>query len=408
MSDKPPTALVLYHFLDPDEVVSSILVSELCAGLASRGWRVIGSACNREWGHEDKKHPLRSTWNGVEFRRVWRPKFRQSSGFGRLANAAWMIAAWSLMALDWRVRPDVVVIGTDPILSPLVALTWRPLRPGVKVAHWCFDLYPEAAIAAGLLRDGSFLVRTLKLLLRWAYRRCALVVDIGMCMRRRLDLYDSRARKETITPWALVEPDTPAPVDPVERQVLFGDATIGLLYSGSFGLAHSWTGIPELAKILAPRGAKIVFSVQGNAVAELRSAMQEAEAPVGFAPFAPNHLLGTRLGAADVHVVSLRESWTGTVVPSKFFAALAIGRPVLFLGSPDSAVARWIEEFQIGWVLTVENLEAVADDLVRSLRPEFRAQLFEHCHAVYRERFSRNQALDRWGSLLSIVKSASL
>jgi len=201
-----------------------------------------------------------------------------------------------------------------------------------------------------------------------------------------------------------VEPDTPAPVDPAERRLLFGEATVGLLYSGSFGLAHSWQGIPELAKILAPRGGKIVFSVQGNAVAELRSAMQEAQAPVDFVPFAPNNLLGTRLSAADVHIVSLRESWTGTVVPSKFFGALAIGRPVLFLGSPESALARWIEEFQVGWILTVETLDAVADDLVRSLRPEFRARLFKHCHAVYREKFSREQALNRWSGRLQSLK----
>jgi len=403
MPDKPLTALVLYHYLYPNEVVSSILFSELSAGLASRGWRVIGSACNREWDHEERKLPPRLSWNGVHFRTVWRPGFRQSSSFGRVANAAWMIAAWSLMAFDWRVRPDVLIVGTDPIMSPLVALAWRAVRPGVRVAHWCFDLYPEAAIEAGLLPAGSVLVCTLKRILRWAYGRCGLVVDIGMCMRRRLELYNVGTRRETITPWALVEPEIPAPIDPTERQALFGDAAIGLLYSGSFGLAHKWRGIAELAAMLAPSGGKVVFSVQGNAAAELRSAMEKAEAPVGFVPFASNQLLRGRLGAADVHIVTLRESWTGTVVPSKFFGALAIGRPVLFLGSRDSAVARWIEEFQVGWVLTADNLEAVADDLVRSLRPEFKATLFKRCHAVYCERFSREQAVDRWSGLLRTI-----
>jgi hypothetical protein len=319
-----------------------------------------------------------------------------------------MIMAWSLMALDWRIHTDVVVMGTDPIMSPLVALAWRTVRPKVKVAHWCFDLYPEAAVAAGLLGESSLLVRTLKRLLRWSYRRCALVVDLGMCMRRRLDLYGSGAQRETITPWALVEPASPAPMDLAERKALFGDATIALLYSGSFGLAHSWHGIPELAKILAPAGAKIVFSVQGNAAAALRNAMEKANIRVRFAAFAPNHLLATRLAAADVHIVSLQEGWTGTVVPSKFFGALAIGRPVLFLGSPDSAVARWIEEFEVGWVLNAGNLDAVADDIVRSLHPGCRERLFQHCHTIYRENFSRAKGLDTWNSLLGSLISPAL
>ncbi len=249
MADKPPTALVLYHFLYPDEVVSSVLFSELCAGLAVRGWRVVGCACNREWGHEEKKHPLRVSWNDVEFRRVWRPEFSQSSGFGRLANAVWMIAAWSLMALDWRLRPDVVIIGTDPVLSPLVALAWRALRPGVKVAHWCFDLYPEAAVAAGMLVEGAIFVRTLKRLLGCAYGRCALVVDIGSCMRRRLGFYTApRARKETITPlgpggtWFAPASGDPAEEEGAIRGRDHRPAVFWELWLSAFVAGHSGVG----------------------------------------------------------------------------------------------------------------------------------------------------------------------
>jgi len=47
----------------------------------------------------------------------------------------------------------------------------------------------------------------------------------------------------------------------------------------------------------------------------------------------------------------LSPSYTGAVVPSKFFGALAAGRPVLFEGSVDCSIARWIKEHRIGWVL---------------------------------------------------------
>ena len=66
--------------------------------------------------------------------------------------------------------------------------------------------------------------------------------------------------------------------------------------------------------------------------------------------------LEVRLSAADIHVVTLRDEWTGTVVPSKFFGALAVGRPVLFAGSPKSAVARWIVKHRVGWVLTESSM----------------------------------------------------
>ena len=45
-----------------------------------------------------------------------------------------------------------MIVGTDPMLSVLVALPWRVLRRRSRIVHWCFDLYPDAAVAEGMLR----------------------------------------------------------------------------------------------------------------------------------------------------------------------------------------------------------------------------------------------------------------
>jgi colanic acid biosynthesis glycosyl transferase WcaI len=392
---KQPSALILYHYLYPDDVVSSVHLTELATGLVERGWQVTASSGNRGCRDESQTYPLRCEWMGVQFRRMWRPRFRQSSSFGRIANAIWMITAWSLLALDPRVRPDVLIMGTDPILSPLVALFWRVCRPNVRIVHWCFDLFPEAAIVDGLLRERSPFVRLVKWLLKRAYACCDLIVDIGGCMRALLQQYGSKAAVETIPPWALAEPVGTAQVDEDERTSLFGDASLGLLYSGNFGRAHTWQGIPELAEALAPLGGRVAFSVRGNGVDALKTAFEHI--PVHFAGFASSDRLEARLGSADVHIVSLREDWTGTVVPSKFFGALAMGRPVLFIGSEESAVARWIRELGVGWVLVPETMSEVMGELLTVARsPRTKETLFRHCQQMYRTHFSRSLALDRW------------
>jgi colanic acid biosynthesis glycosyl transferase WcaI len=157
-----PTALVFYHYLYPDEVVSSVLLTQLCTGLTERGWQVMGSACNRGYEDAARRYPQRSVWENVEFLRIWRPGLKQSESLGRLLNALWMICAWSLLALNPRIRPDVIIVGSDPVLSLVTALAWRIFRPRVRVAHWCFDLYPDARLADGLIGEGSLLARLLK------------------------------------------------------------------------------------------------------------------------------------------------------------------------------------------------------------------------------------------------------
>jgi len=102
-----------------------------------------------------------------------------------LLNAIWMMLRWSLAALTEK--PDCIIVGTDPILSVAVASVWKVLRPATKVAHWCFDLYPEAAIADGILPSGVATV--IKPIVTHAYRSCDLIGDLGPCMSRHIRAY---------------------------------------------------------------------------------------------------------------------------------------------------------------------------------------------------------------------------
>lgn len=402
MASDRPHATVLYHYFHPDDVVSARHLSDLAAGLAERGWDVTAVPCHRGCRNESLVYPRTESWTDVQIERVWRPNLKQASTKGRILNAVWMIAAWSLRGVfGKRHRRDVLIVGTDPILSVLTALPWRFFRPNVRIAHWCFDLYPEAPIAEGMIRESSLPVRGLKRLLAAAYRRCDLMVDLGACMGRLLAKYGSKAQPLTLPPWALVEPEKPVEPDPATRDSLFGNAKLGLLYSGNFGRAHSYAEFLELARLLRNDSIRFCFAGRGNRADELKAAVKPDDANVSFAGFAPESELEKRLGACDLHLVSLRPEWTGTVVPSKFFGALATGRGVIFAGSPDSAIAGWIREYRVGWVLTPETVSQVANDLKRlSANTAELLEMRSRCHAVYQKHFSKRHLLDRWDSEL--------
>lgn len=394
-----PKATVLYHYFYPDDVVSARHYEDFCLGLVERGWDVEVMPCNRGCRDERQKYPRREQWSGILIRRVWRPRFRQSSASGRLLNAAWMILAWSLSLVFRRRRnlPDVLVVGTDPILSVVTAWIVKCFRPSIQVAHWCFDLYPEAAEAEGMLRVNGWLARTVKRMTGRGYRSCSLLADLGGCMGERLSRYRSGARHVTLTPWALTEPALVVEPDAATRGELFGEASLGLLYSGNFGRAHTCDEFLALARTLRGESIHFCFGVRGNQADKLRGSVGPAEGNVSFAGFAPEGLLEKRLGAADIHLVSLRSEWTGVVVPSKFFGSLAAGRPVVFAGSSDSAVARWIREYGVGWVLDQESISGVADELRRLLaNPTELHSLRRHCHEVYQQHFARGHVMDMW------------
>jgi glycosyltransferase involved in cell wall biosynthesis len=327
-----------------------------------------------------------------------------------------MIAIWSLLAFNPFLRASQLVIGTDPVLSILVALPWKLVRPRTRIAHWCFDLYPEAAIADGLIAENGLIAKTLILLLKAAYRRCDLVADLGPCMKACLTNYLGAQQSATTVPvWAIVEPSARVSADKSERRSLFGEAKLALLYSGNFGKAHSYEEIFDVARAFSSSEARFVFSARGNRLGELIQAIKTGPKNVSLAEFATIEALEKRLTAADIHIVTLRSEWTGAVVPSKFFGAIAMGRPVLFIGSASSAIARWVKEFDIGWVLDTGQLldnsyHVQIGRIVRELKElaEDRAQLemlFNHCHGVYQANFSRSRILDQWHQELKAFAS---
>ena len=401
MTDRPH-AVLLYHYFQPDDVISARLFGELAEGLVERGWDVTAVPCHRGCRDESVTRPRRERWHGVDIRRVWRPKFKQASNRGRLLNAGWMIAAWGLRAATMPGRRrEVMVVGTDPVLGVLAALPWGLWRRRTGIAHWCHDLYPEAPIADGMVSARSPAVRLLQGVLAQAYRRCKLMADLGPCMQRLLRGYGSPGRHVTLTPWSLVEPPAPVEPDPATRRELFGEAALGLLYSGNFGRAHSHAEFLDLARRLRGTPVRLCFAGRGNRTDELKAAVQADDTNVSFAGFAPERELEKRLGACDLHLVSLRPEWAGTVVPSKFFGALATGRGVVYAGPADSGIARWIDQFQVGWVLTPATAAAVATDLQKlAADPARLLELRRRCHAVYRDHFSRSAQLARWDAEL--------
>jgi len=372
------------------------------SGQASPHWNVEVWSSNRNCHHPEIQYPtVKEISNGVVIQRVWRPAFRQHSFLGRILNSIWMQKLWW-----WRLfftpscQPDIIVLGTDPLFSVVLAPFLRWIRPKAKIAHWCFDLYPEAAVADGVVGEKNFLVRALQWFLKPAYGACDLVADLGSCMAERLKAYPIK-KEITLTPWALEEPAKSLAFNKVERKKLFGKASLGLLYSGSFGRAHDYQLTLELARRLRGKAA-LTYSARGSRLDELKKAITSEDANIHFAEFVPPEKLEARLSAPDVHVVSLRPEWTGTVVPSKFFGALAAGRPVLFEGSLDCSLAQWIRKYKVGWVLTSSTLDRVTKDLTAfSKNSEIKTKMFKHCHQIYQTHFSRKTNIERWNKELA-------
>lgn len=389
--------LLIYHFFHPDSVISARLFSDLAEELVQLGHQVTVFTGNRLI-RSDEKLPFQEEWHGVKIQRFSRPNFSQGSNFGRLFNSAVLQMKWMLAFWKQRKNFDAVIIGTDPQFSYMMFPLMRLMNRDVRLIHWAFDIYPEA-ILVNSPRWMKLLASLTKPFIPLAYRAVDDMVDIGPCMQKLLRKYHHHARVATLTPWALAEPESPPSISPAIREKLFGKAKIGLLYSGTVGYAHDITPFIRLARKCRELDidAAFCFAGYGNQYQKQTSLITPEDTNIRLAGFASEAELEERLAAADIHMISLRPGWEGIVVPSKFFGALAIGRPVLFSGTADSDIANWCREYGIGYELD----DNVSERLRKFLEtPELLAKLQQKAFKIYNEYFSKAVVVRGWKNLL--------
>jgi colanic acid biosynthesis glycosyl transferase WcaI len=400
---RAPSVILIYHFFHPDDVVSARHYSDFAAELAIRGWDVTVLTSNRYCRYPKEKITVKEEdWNGVHIIRVPRMGWNQAHDVLRIGNALWMMIGW-LIRLRRLPRADVIVLGSDPQFSQLLFPAIKALIRPKALVYWCFDLFPEAILADGASVPARLLARAIQPIMKRTYQSVDLMVDLGLCMRRRLDAHNHRAKRETLTPWALVEAERPEPPDPATRHAMFGDADLALLYSGNMGKAHDFMPFLHLARVLNRINPRIVFcfACRGNRAGELRAAITARDTNVRLAPFAEESELEQRLNAADVHLLSLRPEWAGIVVPSKFFGSLAVGKPVIYAGPEFSSIAEWVREFNVGLILTQPNFKRVVQEILKiAQNPHMLGSWQENALQTYRDHFSKNTVMDAWNAAL--------
>jgi hypothetical protein len=257
--------------------------------------------------------------------------------------------ALSLLRLLFRAlaapRADAIVVLTSPPMVPVIAALARIRHRRAKLIHWAMDLYPDVAVALGEVREGSLLHRLTAALMTRVYRACDLVIVLDREMAARVG--PGAKRIEIEPPWP-PEPTLftlPEPGGAGEETT--ENPAFTWLYSGNLGRAHEWRTLLEAQALLEAEGLAVDLVFQGGGAE--RSSAEAAAAGLGlqrchWRDYAPESGLITSLIEADALVVTQRPETAGCLWPSKLALAVRVGRPVLWVGSRDGGVARWLQD----------------------------------------------------------------
>lgn len=351
--------VILSQVFVPDPAAVGQYMTEVAVAMAGRGHRVKVYASARGYDDPARRYPVRENLRGVDVRRLDFASFGKKSILTRIAGTASFMLQVLLRLLTER-DLGAIFFSTSPPMVGLIATLVGRLR-GVPVAYWAMDLNPDQLIALGKLKPADPAARALELVNRFILRRARLVIALDRFMASRLEArVPLNGRLLVLPPWPLEEhlqgagDVAPWPsqrdANPFRQEHGLSGRRV-VMYSGNHSPSNPLDTLLK-ASLAFKDEPRLAFAFVGGGIAKKDVESHVATHGVTNVlsiPYQPIERLRYSIAAADVHVASLGEPMVGIIHPCKVYGAMAVGRPVLYLGPSPSHISELIDRHQIGW-----------------------------------------------------------
>lgn len=396
--------IFINRFFFPDHSATSQILTELASELAQDGQEVHIVTSRLRYENPEANLPAEEAINKVHIHRVASTTFGRHSLPGRLIDYFSFYISATLSLYKLARKGDTVVAKTDPPLISVPAALVCRLR-SAKLINWLQDLFPEVAVALGVGKLPSILVRSLTAIRNSTLRQATTNVVIGEVMRQRLVEQGIPPEKIIIVHnWAVGPEITPikAVANPLRKEWGLHDKFV-VGYSGNLGRAHDYETMLGAMRLLK-ENKDIVFLYIGSGanLEKLKTAVEAEQLDnVIFKPYQPIERLPESLCVPDLHWISLRPSLEGFIVPSKFYGILAAGRSMLHIGSTSGELARQLSKHECGITVETGQSQVLAECIENACYDtDLVKQQSDNARTTYQQIFNKEKSLSTWKIIL--------
>jgi hypothetical protein len=274
---------------------------------------------------------------GIRRRMVMRRRWLHRLMWAFVTNVALVARAWPYL----RACDVIRFSGAPPFMLYAVSAANVILRK--RMIYRMTDFYPEC-ITASLGRE-PLPLKGVRILTYWLRRHVDQFEVLGLDMKQRILECGVKPERVVLrrdrTPVDIPGENHPLPLpDPLK-----GKKTI--LYSGNWGVAHDVdTFITGYTKHHREGSGNVVLwlNATGSGADEVEERLLAAKLPFFRQKLVPISDLARLLVTPDAHLITLRPSFLGLVLPSKVYGCIESARPVIYIGPRRSDVHLLCEE----------------------------------------------------------------
>lgn len=292
-------------------------------------------------------------------------KYNRNSTIKRLWT--WGICTIHLFfLLLFKYRGYHVLYYTNPPMSYFNALFFN--NPFSIVV---FDTYPDALKLIGI-KESSLVYRLWKKVNKTVFSKAVKIITLSEGMKEQLRYYVETKNVKVVSVWSASDKFKPIAKEsnPFLRKYNWIDKFI-VLYSGNMGIGHKLEVLIDVAKQVEERNEILfLFIGEGAKKNTLIHLVNKYELQnVHFLTWQDSLTLPYSLAAGDIAVVALEPEATHASVPSKTFNYMAVGAPILAVGSPESELQNLINRYGLGFYSDgkeVSEIQSFVEELLNN------------------------------------------
>jgi len=353
---KLTTLSVITEFFPPDYAATGQLIEELVKQLEKRGIKIRVFTGQPGYAFTTAQAPAVEQLGNIRVQRsratqLWSNRIR-----GKAINGILFTVRTFLHIIKNARKQDVFLLtSAPPFLSIAGYLTHLLLRfPYVCLIY---DLYPDIAIALGVIPQKHWLVKLWRAINRRIWRASQGIIVLSPAMKERVIAIcpEVADRISVIHSWG--DPELIVPIAKEENWFAKQhnlDSKFTVLYSGNMGRCHDLDTILATAQQLQDQPIQFVCIGSGPK----RKSFIEEVTRLGlknflFLPYQDKSVLPYSLTACDLLLVSVESGLESLVAPSKLYPALAAGRPVAAICPKNSYLRQLITDGEFG--ISIDN-----------------------------------------------------
>jgi glycosyltransferase involved in cell wall biosynthesis len=398
-------ALISQYYY-PDSAATGYLMTDLAEGLVKRGMDVVVyTGYPSYWGVKKDYNPC-DYHNEVYIKRLFHFRTDTRTKLGSILHG---VSFFSVALLQSLVKPEkrIFVIVTTPPFLPILGWIVHKIRK-IRYVIIIHDIDPDISIKVGFIRKGLLSNLWDKVTI-YAMEDAEQLVVLGECMaqmiQQKIPKYTDKIK--IIQNWT--DENYIKPKEKTENVFAKNNNLVNsfvILYSGNMGLNHNLEVIIDTAKRVVSNSFFFVFIGEG---VKKKSLVEKAEQlglnNVRFFDYQPYELLPETMTCSDVIIISQDKGLDGLCVSSKFYSALAAGRPIIALVGPTTEIARVVHSSSCGFVISDYDPEKIANRIIElKACPELGKKMGENARKILETEFSREGAIDKYYGLLTGIK----